>query len=221
MNRNQNATASTTQSEDYFDLHVKGCGYLSRVREVPAGRKNDSFLACAVSALHGLCTDPSYSYFDMRVTGADAAELVRKLAGDVDKGRKVFIAFRAGDVYADPYETMEKDLDTRQPTGKKVLRASIKGRLLQITHAKVDGEVVFSSPKDEATDSDTSPAGDSDQRNVGSDEDTGRSPTDDSQTRWQERQGQSEAQPSPTPAARRTDSRDRTRVRSYAETAAA
>lgn len=149
MNRNQSqGAASQAQNEEYFDLHVKGCGYLSRVREVPVGRRgSETFLACAVSALHGLCNDPSYSYFDLKVAGKEAEDLIRDLWQDVDKNRKVFVAFRAGDVYAEPYEVDERDRDTRQPTGRKVLRASIKGRLLQITHAKVDGEVVYQSEK--------------------------------------------------------------------------
>jgi len=151
MNRNQSqSAASQAQNEDYFDLHVKGCGYLSRVREVPVGRRgNEMFLACAISAMHGLCTDPTYSYFDLKVAGAEADALIRDLWRDVDADRKVFVAFRAGDVYAEPYEVDERDRDTRKPTGRKVMRASIKGRLLQITHAKVDDEVVYQSNKSE------------------------------------------------------------------------
>jgi len=155
MNRNQSQanSAAQAQADEYFDLHVKGCGYLSRVREVPVGRRgSEKFLACAISAMHGLCNDPSYSYFDLKVTGAEAEALVRDLWQAVEENRKVFVAFRAGDVYADPYEADERDRETRQPTGKKVLRASIKGRLLQITHAKIDGEVVFSSEKSDGPD---------------------------------------------------------------------
>jgi len=157
MNRNQNQRASQSQAgEDYFDLHVKGCGYLSRVRDVPVGRRgSETFLACSVSAMHGLCTDPSYSYFDLKVTGAEAVDLIRQYEADVLEGRKVFVAFRAGDIYADPYEVDERDPKTRRPTGKRVMRASIKGRLLQITHMKVDGMVVFSADDDRSGGDDT------------------------------------------------------------------
>ena len=104
---------STAQADEYFDLHVKGCGYLSRVRAVPVGRGGrETFLACAISAMHGLCNDPSYSYFDLKVTGTAAETLIRDLWKDVNDGRKVFVAFRAGDVYADPYEAEERDRET-------------------------------------------------------------------------------------------------------------
>lgn len=173
MNRNSNNASSssrapaavrgTAKSEDYFDLHVKGCGYLSRIREVPVKGGRDAFLACTINAMHGQCDSPSYSYFDLRVTGQEAEVLVRDLWKDVDAHRKVFIAFRAGDIYADPFEGEEKDPKTRQPTGRKVLRASIKGRLLQITHAKVDDEVVY-----QADPSDGQPSGGGEDDGVGS-----------------------------------------------------
>jgi Protein of unknown function (DUF3577) len=134
------------QPADYFDLHVKGCGYVSRIREVPVGRRgSETFLACAINALHGLCNDPSYSYFDLKVTGTEAAEVIRNLWQAVEEDRKVFVAFRAGDVYADPYEGKERNRETGELTGRTVLRASIKGRLLQITNAQIDGVVVFRS----------------------------------------------------------------------------
>lgn len=146
MNRNQSqGTTDSNAQADYFDLHVKGCGYLSRIREVSVRQGKEKFLACGVSAMHGLCKDPSYSYFDFKVTGNDAEDLIRRLWDDVDANRKVFIAFRAGDIYADAYMGKAKDPKTGQPTGDLEPRATIKGRLLQITHAQVDGQVVFSS----------------------------------------------------------------------------
>ncbi len=148
MNRNQTQAATNASSSEYFDLHVRGCGYLNRIREVRPQR-GDPFLACSVSALHGRCMDPEYSYFDLKVSGEEAQELVRNLKQAVSADRKVFVAFRAGDIYADPYEADERD-QNRQKTGRKVLRATIKGRMLQITHAKVDGEVVFQSDRDSA-----------------------------------------------------------------------
>lgn len=142
MNTNQaHGTANNDKREDYFDLHVKGVGYLNRIREIGKSSR-DKFLACSVSAMHGRCSEPTYSYFDLKVAGAEAAELVRSLWLDVEAGKKVFIAFRAGDIYGEPYEVDERD-QNRQPTGKKILRATIKGRLLQITNAQVDGVVVF------------------------------------------------------------------------------
>jgi hypothetical protein len=143
MNRNTQ-TAASTESKDYFDLHVKGCGYLNRVRKVEIKRTKESFLACSISALHGPCDDPDYSYFDFKVAGAEAEKLVLELQDAANGNAKVFVAFRAGDIYSEHYEADEKDAAGNK-TGRKVWRSTIKGRLLQITYAKVDDEVVFRS----------------------------------------------------------------------------
>jgi Protein of unknown function (DUF3577) len=151
MNRNTTQSAAANndgESKDYFDLHVKGCGFLNRVREVNVKRTKDSFLACSISALHGPCDDADYSYFDFKVTGAEAEQLVRELQDAANGQSKVFVAFRAGDIYSEAYEADERDGD-RNKTGRKVWRSTIKGRLLQITYAKVDDEVVFQLERSE------------------------------------------------------------------------
>ena len=77
-----NNAQSTQGASAYFDLHTRGCGYLSRVRWVTTtsrGRKSDPFLCCAINALHDDVDAPSYTYFDLRVTGTDAQQLVASL----------------------------------------------------------------------------------------------------------------------------------------------
>ena len=131
--------------QEYFDLHVRGCGYLSRVRWVNVkskGRKADPFLACAINAMHGPVDQPNYSYMDLRVSGEEAISVISSLKDAVDANRKVFVAFRAGDIYSHPYERAVRDQRGRE-TGTVEPAAVIKGRLLLITYAKVDGEVVY------------------------------------------------------------------------------
>jgi hypothetical protein len=185
-------------------------------------RGSETFLACAISALHGLCNDPSYSYFDLKVAGSEADALVRDLWRDVGANRKVFIAFRAGDVYAEPYEVDERDRETRQPTGRRVLRASIKGRLLQITHAQVDGKVVFSSDPGKRG-SDDGTAADAGHLDGGDETDAAG---DDQAADRTEGSQEPDVQPGPSQSPRSVTRstapggnvvRDRTRVRSYAE----
>ena len=132
---------------EYFNLHASGCGYLSRVRWVDpgkrrGGRTGEQFLACAINALRGDVGSPCYTYFDLRVSGEEAAELVEQLKPSVDEDRKVFVAFKLGDFYAHSYERDVRD-NRGQKTGEKEISALIKGRLLLITHVKVDGEVVY------------------------------------------------------------------------------
>ncbi len=69
MNQQQAAAQSTSNTaqgqKKFFDLHTRGLGYLNRVRMVTTkgkgGRRGDSFLACAVNALHGDSEDPNPS----------------------------------------------------------------------------------------------------------------------------------------------------------------
>jgi hypothetical protein len=211
---------------EYFNLHASGCGYLSRVRWVDpgkrrGGRAGDQFLACAINALRGDVANPSYTYFDLRVSGEEAAELIDQLKPSVDENRKVFVAFKLGDFYAHSYERDARD-NRGQKTGEKEISALIKGRLLLITHVKVDGEVVYQRDDDAAGgegakeervhQGDETPA---QQAGAGSDDE--ESPGARNAVTAGER---SVRRPEPQ---RRSASTmvDRTRVRSYAETASA
>jgi hypothetical protein len=139
---------------NHFNLHVSGIGYLNRVRWVQpkqAGRKAQPFLACSVSALRGDSESPDYTYLDLRVSGQEAIELVKKCMEDVDQRRKVVISFKVGDIYPHMYER-----DVRvdgQSTGVKEMACLIKGRLLLINTITIDGERVYSrQAEDEAVD---------------------------------------------------------------------
>lgn len=154
-NASSSASSSSNNSKEFFDLHTRGIGYLNRTRIVNAkgkgGRRGDSFLACSINALHGDANDPNTSLFDCRVSGTDAQEIVQALMPEVDANRRVLIAFCIGDIYAHTYERKAKEqgADHRwHETGEMETAALIKGRLLQITHVKVDGEVVYERDQD-------------------------------------------------------------------------
>jgi hypothetical protein len=153
------------ESRKYFDLHLRGLGYLSRVRDVTArgnGRsKAKPFLACSVSAFHG---DPDvengivYLPLDLIVSGEKAKEAVRAVMDDAnDRDTKVLISFRAGDHYI---RTFERTGNRAGETG-----AVLKGRLLKVFWIKVDGEYVYQDETDDADSAvhtqadDQSPAG--------------------------------------------------------------
>jgi len=145
---NQAHSKAAAPEKEYFDLHTQGCGYLSRIRWVNprkgGGRQGKPFLACAINALHGDTTDPSYTYFDLRVIDEACTELVQSLQADVDAGRKVFVAFKVGDIYPHCYTAEVKDRGSGQVTQET--RAIIKGRLFLLTHVKVDGETKYERP---------------------------------------------------------------------------
>ena len=130
---------------EFFNLHANGIGYLHRVRWVtPAGRgrKAEPFLACAISALRGATDSPDYTYFDLRVSSAEAIDLIDSLQKEVDERRKVLISFRIADLYAHSYERDVRDQGGR-PTGQKELAGLIKGRLILVNSVKVDGQLVY------------------------------------------------------------------------------
>ena len=145
QSQGRQSTNNGGDKQEYFDLHVRGCGYLNRVRWVEPkgrGRKAEPFLACSINAMHGPVDQPNYSYMDLRVSGDEAIKIVDELAEAVAANKKVFVAFRVGDIYAHAYERAIKDERGRE-TGAYEPGAVIKGRLLLITNAQVDGEVVY------------------------------------------------------------------------------
>jgi predicted Zn-dependent protease len=123
-----------TRPSSFFNLHVEGVGYLNRVRTVRP-KKGQEFLACTVAALRGSDSDVCYTKFDCRVSGADAQEVVKRLEADVAADKSVIIGFRIADIYPEMF-TFEKG-EMKGRTG-----VAIKGRLLRIKFAKVNGESI-------------------------------------------------------------------------------
>lgn len=139
------------QQREFFNLHTNGMGYLNRIRWVPTsgrGRKAEPFLACAISALRGSSDQPDYTYFDLRVSGDEAIDLIESMMEPVNQRRKVCVTFRIADTYAHGYERDVCDPQTRRPTGKKEWTALIKGRLILIYSISVDGEQVYKRQAD-------------------------------------------------------------------------
>lgn len=126
----------------YYDLHVTGLGYLNRVRMVKP-KKGDVFIACSISALRGEWNKdgsikPESTKFDVRVYGQGAIDAIEALKPFGDEQRKILIQFKLGDIYPEVF-TYEKDgrFNKKGDTG-----VMIKGRLLKIMNAWVDGSPV-------------------------------------------------------------------------------
>lgn len=117
---------TTSNGKSYFDLHTSGIGYIQRAREVPVrgGRRAQPFLACTVAALVGSSRDPSYRYFDVKVSGAEAKKLVQRSIGVDDPKQRPLVRFRLGDLWSDAYIR-----DKGENQGKAA--ASLKARLLK------------------------------------------------------------------------------------------
>ena len=142
--------SQATSQSSFFNLHVEGVGYLNRVRTVKP-KKGQEFLACTVSAMRGSTDDIGYTRFDCRVSGSEAKKIVKLLEPDVTAEKSVLIGFKIADIYPELF-TFEKG-DKKGQAG-----VSIKGRLLRIKFAKVNGEVVELPQPARSNDSESAPA---------------------------------------------------------------
>ena len=117
---------TTSNEKSYFDIHTSGIGYIQRAREVPVrgGRRAQPFLACTIAALVGSAKDPSYRYFDVKVSGAEAKKLVERYIGVDDPKQRPLVRFRLGDLWGDAYIR-----DKGEHKGQAA--ASLKARLLK------------------------------------------------------------------------------------------
>jgi hypothetical protein len=131
----------------YFNLHVEGVGYLNRVRTVKP-KKGQEFLACTVSAMRGSAADLGYTKFDCKVSGADAQRIVKLLETDVADEKPVLIGFRIGDIYPEIFTFAKGEKEGQQGV-------SIKGRLLRVKFAKVNGEPVGLPPSTQVSETES------------------------------------------------------------------
>lgn len=119
-------TNPQSNQKSYFDIHTSGIGYIQRVREVPVsgGRKAQPFLACTVAGLVGPARDPILRYFDVRVSGNEAKQLVQGYLGNDDPKQRPLVRFRLGDLWVDPF---------LRPSGERKgeAAAALKARLLK------------------------------------------------------------------------------------------
>lgn len=129
---------SQNQSQEikYFDLTTEGVGYLNRIRVV-SPKKATPYLACTIKALCGPSNEVEYRECDLIVVGSQAKVVVEQLHTAVVDKKKVMVGFRFGDATPNTY-----DAKSRDNPEIIVQHLCIKGRLLQITWAKVDGQLV-------------------------------------------------------------------------------
>ncbi|MGD8594636.1 MAG: DUF3577 domain-containing protein [Gammaproteobacteria bacterium] len=139
--------SSNSKEVEYIDLHTTGLGYLNRARMVAPDR-GDPYLAVSISAIHGNVKKPNYTYYDCIVVGEAAYDFVKEHMETVnDRDHKVLVRFKVGDGVPDSYEVTKGD-----HKGKR--RHVIKSRLLKISWAKIDDDVVLEpseTPEDKPT----------------------------------------------------------------------
>ena len=123
---------SNNEVSKYFDLHTKGIGYISRIREV-SPKEGTPFLSITIAALRGSVENAQYTHFECHVSGKHAQTVVRELKTAVEGKLKVLIGFILSDLYGESF--VFKNGDKAGETG-----ISLKARLLRVPWVKIDGQ---------------------------------------------------------------------------------
>ena len=131
-------------NQNYFDLHVRGIGYLNRARIVTP-KKGKPFFAVTIAAFRG--DEGEKTYFDCKIVGNEAKALFEAHQLDQLKlGRngedKAIIGFNLGDLYAEEFTYSSEHTDPAK-AGKKGF--GLKARLLKINYLKINEVVVVDS----------------------------------------------------------------------------
>jgi hypothetical protein len=119
---------TNANASNYINLHVQGIGYLGRVREVTV-RKGPNFMSATINAMSGekgVSNGIQYTPFDVKGTGKDVAELLKRFQADAaDENKRVTVQFTISDpgIHTFTYQS-----GARQGQAGTV----IKGRLLKI-----------------------------------------------------------------------------------------
>ncbi|ELI9675882.1 DUF3577 domain-containing protein [Escherichia coli] len=134
-------TSSANAKTEYFNLTLKGLGYLSNIRQV--NHQNGTFLSCVVNALSGPTDSPSYVRFDVTVAGKEATSLIARCQKAVDEDRKVLIGFTMSNPSTDIFT-----LNRGEHAGEQ--RVSLKARLIKMEWIKIGQDMVYKTEKSES-----------------------------------------------------------------------
>lgn len=134
-------TSSANAKTEYFNLTLKGPGYLSNIRQV--NHQNGTFLSCVVNALSGPTDSPSYVRFDVTVAGKEATSLIARCQKAVDEDRKVLIGFTMSNPSTDIFT-----LNRGEHAGEQ--RVSLKARLIKVEWIKIGQDMVYKTEKSES-----------------------------------------------------------------------
>ena len=152
-------------NDTYYDLHVKGTGFINRFRKVTP-EQGESYYGVTIAALRGKPNAEGKvqkTYIDCNVVGDDAIEMCRQMESFFEgDAPKVMVSFTIGDLEQRAFQY--KRGERKGQTGY-----ALKGRLFDIKWFKANGgETVYSSAEierkkqlaeqDTSTEADSEPA---------------------------------------------------------------
>ncbi|NUU68584.1 DUF3577 domain-containing protein [Enterobacteriaceae bacterium BIT-l23] len=132
---------NTTAKTEYFNLTIRGLGYVSNIRQV--NHQNGLFLSCVINALSGPTDNPSYVRFDIVVAGKEATSLIARCQKAVDENKKVMVGFCLSNPSTDIFTLNNGDHAGEQ-------RVSLKARLIKVDWIKIGQEMVFKAEKSDS-----------------------------------------------------------------------
>ncbi|MCC3701650.1 DUF3577 domain-containing protein [Rouxiella badensis] len=136
------ATNVTTGKTEYFNINIKGLGYLSHVRQINA--QNGAFTSCVINALSGPTDNPTYIRFDIAVAGKETTALINRCQKAVDEDKKVLLGFTLSNPNTDIFT-----LKSGEHTGEQ--RVSLKARLIKVDWIKIGLEMIYKADKPDSS----------------------------------------------------------------------
>lgn len=134
-----NNTSASAKSE-YFNLTIKGIGYLSNIRQV--NHQNGSFLSCVINALSGPTDNPAYVRFDISVAGKEATSLIARCQKAVDEDKKVLLGFNLVSVHGHIY--------AEQGRACRRTACQSESRLIKVDWIKIGQDMVYKTEKSDS-----------------------------------------------------------------------
>lgn len=131
-------TTQTQPTQNFFNLHTSGIGYLNNIREVTS-KKGNPYISCNISALKGDSSNPAYTFFNVNVAGEQNEKLIQRCMSAVESNKTVLISFTLGDLWT---EIFVYDKDSKYHK-KGDIGVMLKARLIRIKSIKVDGKLVY------------------------------------------------------------------------------
>lgn len=141
-NKAANNTNTTSTKAEYFNLNIKGLGYLSNIRRIET--LIGSFLSVVIKALSGPTDNPTYVRFDATVAGKEATDLISRCQKAVDEDQKVLLGFTLSNLTSDIFTLNKGD-----HAGEH--RISLKARLIKIDWIKIGQVMVYKAEKSESS----------------------------------------------------------------------
>jgi len=138
-------TQPAAEEKKHFNMYLECIGYLNNVSTITFHKQ--SYLKVSVTALMGPADKIEYRYFSCTVVGTEAKQLISHCAQEINSGQTVVACFKLSGLWTKSFTHQTGNL-RGQPDTRLI------SNLLSLSLIKIDGEVVYQTPKEEESDVD-------------------------------------------------------------------